>query len=215
MNAVQNIAVIGGNGRTGRFLVEALLRQHFHLKLLLRNPEQFQVQHPNITIVQGDVLDAQAVESVISGCNAVMSATGQRKDEPLMPSQATMHILNAIKAQPNARSIRYISLAGLSVDTPFDQKGPETQQATNWVRETFPEIHADLQKSYSILRQSDLEWILVRVPFIEFENGNGYVKVDLLDSPGKNIAAGDIAAFMVGQLVDDTYLRQAPFIASE
>lgn len=33
------IAVIGGGGRTGKYLVSQLLNQGFHVKLLLRNPE--------------------------------------------------------------------------------------------------------------------------------------------------------------------------------
>ncbi|KQS24717.1 NAD(P)-dependent oxidoreductase [Dyadobacter sp. Leaf189] len=212
MNTIQHIAVTGGSGRTGRFLVEALLREGYHLKLLLRHPEQFPVQGPSITIIKGDVLDPQAVESLVAGCDAVMSATGQRKGEPLMPSQAAFHILNAIEAQPN-RQIRYITLAGLSVDTPTDEKGSVTQQATNWVREKFPDVYADLQKAYSLLQQSQVDWVLVRVPFIEFEAATGSVKVDLADCSGTKIAAGDIAEFMVAQLKEEKYLRKAPFVA--
>ena len=36
------IAVLGGGGRTGKYLVTQLLSQGYHLKLLLRNPEKLQ-----------------------------------------------------------------------------------------------------------------------------------------------------------------------------
>lgn len=39
-----NIAVIGGTGKSGKFLVKQLLNQGFHINLLLRNPQNFQFQ---------------------------------------------------------------------------------------------------------------------------------------------------------------------------
>ena len=35
------IAVIGGNGKSGTYLVKELLSQGFHLNLLIRHPENF------------------------------------------------------------------------------------------------------------------------------------------------------------------------------
>ncbi|QRR02033.1 NAD(P)-dependent oxidoreductase [Dyadobacter sandarakinus] len=214
MKNIQNIAIIGGGGRTGRFLVEALLRQGYLLQLLLRHPEQFSIQNPAITTIQGDVLDPQAVNAVVAGCDAVISVVGQRKDEPLVASQATINILHAIRSQPAGNDIRYIALAGLNVDTPSDRKGPETQQATSWMRETFPDIHADRQKSYAILEESDVKWVLVRVPFIEFIPAKHNLQISLIDCPGTKVTAGDIAEFMIGLLDGDQYWRKAPFVAN-
>jgi len=208
------IAVIGGGGRTGQYVVGQLLEKGFLLKLLLRNPQDFHIKNSSIEIIKGDVLDLVAVGSLIEGCDAVISTVGQRQGEPLVASQATLNILEAIrKSRHSGRQIRYILVAGLNVDTPFDKKGPETQMATEWMKTNFPAIHDDRQKAYKILAESDLDWILVRVPFIEFTGDRAEVKADLEDSPGKKISAADIAGFLIGQLSDDAYLRKAPFIA--
>ena len=57
------VAVIGGGGRTGKYLVKQLLSQGFYLKLLLRNPENFHqnipFNSPFVEIIQGDVLDSE------------------------------------------------------------------------------------------------------------------------------------------------------------
>lgn len=208
------IAVIGGGGRTGQYVVSQLLEKGFQLKLLLRNPQDFHIKSSSIEIIKGDVLDPVAVGSLIEGCAAVISTVGQRPGEPLVASQATLNILESMRnSGPRGPQIRYILVAGLNVDTPFDKKGPETQMATEWMKTNFPTIHDDRQKAYKILSESDLDWILVRVPFIEFIGDRAEVKADLEDSPGKKISAADIAGFLIGQLSDDTYLRKAPFIA--
>ena len=210
MKRIQKIAVIGGGGRTGQYLVNQLIENGFSLKLLLRHPEQFTIQSPLIEIVHGDVLNPEAVGALLDGCDAVLSTAGQRQDEPLVASQASANILDAIGERP----VRYIVLAGLNVDTPFDRKGEETAKATEWMRTTFPAIHNDRQKSYSVLAESNAEWIMVRVPYIEFNGNRAEVKVSATDSPGVKIDAADIAGFMIDQLTDDTWLRQAPFISS-
>lgn len=210
METIQKVAVIGGAGRTGSYLVNQLIQKGFYLKLLLRHPEDFTIQSPLIEIVEGDVLDRDIVNVLIKDCQAVLTTVGQRKGEPLVASQATRNVLNAIGDKP----VRYVALAGLNVDTPFDKKGEETVKATEWMKATFPAIHEDRQRSYSILSESHVAWTLVRVPFIEFNGEQQGVKVDLLDSPGPKIEAADIAAFMIGQLGDDTYIRKAPFIAN-
>ena len=109
---------------------------------------------------------------------------------------------------------RYILVAGLNVDTPFDKKSPQTIAATEWMKNTFPKIHADRQKTYSILSTSNVNWTLVRVPFIEFTDTKGERAVSLEDCLGNKISANDIATFIIEQLSDDTYVKKSPFISN-
>lgn len=210
MKKLQKIAVIGGGGRTGQYLVNQLIEKGYSLKLLLRHPERFTIQSPQIEIVHGDALNPEAVRALLEGCDAVLSTVGQRQGEPLVASQTSVNILQAIGDSP----ARFVLLAGLNVDTPSDRKSEETAKATEWMRANFPAIHNDRQKSYSILAESSVEWIMVRVPYIEFNGVSGEIKVNATDSPGAKIDAADIAAFMIRQLTDDTWLRKAPFISN-
>ena len=205
------IAVLGGGGRTGKYLVTQLLSQGYNVKLLLRNPENFQLESPLIEIIKGDAIDSQAVRLLAEGCQAIMSTVGQRKDEPLVASQST---INVLKAMVEYGIQRYILVAGLNVDTPFDKKNPETSIASEWMKINFPMIHADRQKAYAILSTSDINWTLVRVPLIEFTNSRGETIVSLEDCRGNKISATDIATFIIKQLSDDTYVKKSPFIAN-
>ncbi|MEO6229514.1 MAG: NAD(P)H-binding protein [Ferruginibacter sp.] len=211
MERKNRLAVLGGGGRTGKYIVTQLLSQGYRVKLLLRNPENFQLNSPFIDILKGDAIDTETIHSLIEGCQAVISTVGQRKDESLVASQATINIL---KAMAEYGIQRYVLVVGINVDTPFDRKGTETHTATEWMKMNFPVIQADRQKTYSILSTSDVNWTLVRVPFIEFTESRGDTIVSLEDCCGNKISAADIATFVIGQLSDDTYIKKSPFITN-
>jgi len=208
---IQNIkiAVLGGGGRTGKYLVTELIAKGYSVKLLLRNPETFQTKSPLIEIIHGDAIDFVAVNSLLKNCQAVISTIGQRPGEPLVAEQATKNVLEAMSRNGINR---YILLAGINVDTPFDKKGPETINATNWMKSNFPIIQEDRQKSYSLLVNSSINWTLLRVPFIDFNQAKCKMGISLYDCLGNKIDAGSIATFLTLQLEDCTYYNKAPFI---
>ena len=205
------IAVLGGGGRTGKYLVNNLINRGFQIKLLLRKPEEFQIKSSLIEIIKGDSTDPEAICNLVQGCQAVISTVGQRLGEPLVASQAVMNVLEAMD---KFGLKRFISLAGLNVDTPCDRKSAETRMATEWMKTNFPEIHADRQKAYAFLAESTLDWTLIRVPYIEFVDAARELSVNLEDCPSGKINAGNLAIFMVDQLFDETFIQKAPFVAS-
>ncbi|RZJ49200.1 MAG: NADH-flavin reductase [Flavobacterium sp.] len=205
------VAVLGGGGRTGKYLVNQLLVQGFSIRLLLRKPENFKIQNPQIEIIKGDAIDENSINLLLEGCDAVMSTIGQRPGEPMVASAATINILKAM----NVYNIkRYILLAGLNIDTPFDKKSEKTILATNWMKTNYPEIQKDRQFTYNLLVNSDVDWTQVRVPFIEFTDESSELSVNLEDCFGDKISAFDIAGFMIKEIVNPKFIRKSPFIST-
>lgn len=211
MKNISKVAVFGGGGRTGNYLVNQLLKKGFSVKLLLRNPEKFEIQNSKIEIIKGDALDFESIKVLLEDCDAVVSTIGQRKDEPLVASAVTKNVLKAMK-EYNIN--RYVLLAGLNIDTPFDKKSSKTIMATDWMKANFPIIQEDRQKAYTLLEESDVNWTQVRVPFIEFSNDSSEIAVDVEDCLGDKISAFDIAVFMTKEMVESNYSRQSPFISA-
>lgn len=211
MKNISKAAVLGGGGRTGKFLVNQLLKEGFNVKLLLRNPENFEIENPDIEIIQGDALDFETIKLLLKDCQAVISTIGQRKDEPLVASQVTKNVLKAMK---EFKIDRYVLLAGLNIDTPFDKKSPKTIMATDWMKTNFPIIQEDRQKAYDLLEESDANWTQVRVPFIEFSDNSSQITVSLEDCLGDKITAHDIAVFMTKEMIEENYSRKSPFISA-
>ncbi|PIF31886.1 putative NADH-flavin reductase [Flavobacterium sp. 9] len=211
MKNIYKVAVLGGGGRTGNYLVNQLLKKGFSVKLLLRNPEKSTIQSPQIEIIKGDALDLETIKSLLRDCQAVISTVGQRKDEPLVASLATKNILQVMN---DYKIERYVLLAGLNIDTPFDKKSPKTIMATDWMKANFPVIQEDRQKAYDLLVASTVNWTQVRVPFIEFNDLSGEISVSLEDCSGDKINANDIASFMISEMIESKYSKKSPFISA-
>jgi putative NADH-flavin reductase len=211
MKNIQKVAVLGGGGRTGNYLVNQLLKEGFSVKLLLRNPENFSIQNNQIETIKGNALDLESIKSLLKDCQAVLSTIGQRKDEPLVASAATKNILQVMS---NYGIQRYLLLAGLNIDTPFDKKSTKTQMATDWMKTNFPIIQEDRQKAYDFLVESKIEWTQVRVPLIEFTDVGSEISISLEDCLGDKISAFDIATFMIQEMEASKFSRKSPFISA-
>lgn len=203
------IAIIGGTGKSGKYLVENLLEKGYHLKLLVRNPENFTLQNPLIEVVKGDARDETAIDKLIEGTDLVMSTLGQPKGEKSIFSDAAKNIISAM----NHYGIkRYIVTTGLSVNTASDHKNERVNMATDWMYQNYPETTADKQKEYEILLESNLDWTLVRLPLIHLTEENFSIETNLTDCKGEGINAGDLAEFLASQIEDSEYIQKSPFL---
>ncbi|KAF2332045.1 NAD(P)-dependent oxidoreductase [Flavobacterium nitrogenifigens] len=211
MKNISKVAVLGGGGRTGKYLVNQLLESGFSIKLLLRNPDNFTIKDSKIEIIKGDAVNSDSINLLVRDCQAVICTIGQRLGEPMVASQATKNVLNAMDAYGIKR---YVLLAGLNIDTPFDKKSVKTVMATDWMKTNFPEIQKDRQFTYDLLKDSKVDWTQVRVPLIVFSDGSDEISVSLEDCLGDKITALDISKFLVKEMVESNYVRQSPFISA-
>jgi nucleoside-diphosphate-sugar epimerase len=196
------IAVIGGTGKSGKYLVRQLVLQNIPFRILIHNEAPADLSPAQI--VRGNARNP-------AGCNAIISALGQPKGEPSIFSDATRNVLAAMQTL-NIK--RYILTTGLNVDTPPDKKSPQTQAATTWMREHYPETTTDKQREYELLAASDIDWTLVRLPLIGLTEDTDAIVTSLEDCPGPGIHGTDLAQFLVSQLKDREYIRHAPFLAN-
>ncbi|QBA23688.1 NAD-dependent epimerase/dehydratase family protein [Chryseobacterium indologenes] len=203
------IAVIGGTGKSGQYLVRKLLEKGYSLKLLLRQPENFAPQNPLIEMIKGDARDETAICNLIEGSDLVMSTLGQPKGEKSIFSDAAKNI---IKAMNHYGSKRYIVTTGLNVNTASDHKSERVKMATDWMYQNYPETTADKQKEYELLLESNLDWTLVRLPLIHLTEENFPIETNLTDCKGEGINAGDLAEFLVSQIENSEYIRESPFL---
>jgi hypothetical protein len=82
------------------------------------------------------------------------------------------------------------------------------------MKTNYPLTTTDKQLEYNVLVNSDLDWTLVRLPLIEQTEEKRGVLVSLEDCLGDKISATDLAIFLIEQLTDRTYVRQAPFLSN-
>jgi putative NADH-flavin reductase len=213
MKQYTTIAVIGGTGKAGKYLVNQLIQRGFRLKLLIRNPEKFLLKNHLIQVVEGNANNATDIHLLMQGCDAIISTLGlgQPPSEANIFSESTKNVLLAMT---NHQIQRYIVVTGLNVNTPFDKKSPKTQFATDWMYANYPKTTTDKQTEYEILLDTNVDWTLVRLPLIEQTDERGNIKVSLEDCLGDKVSSTNLADFLIEQLTDESFIKQAPFIAS-
>jgi NADH dehydrogenase len=77
------VAVIGGTGFVGNYLIDALSAAGHDLSVLVRPGSESKLPKSSIwRRVSGEIGDSTAVEAVIEGCNAVVYCIGILKEIP-------------------------------------------------------------------------------------------------------------------------------------
>lgn len=205
------IAIIGGTGKAGRSLVRRALLDGYHVRMLVRNPDKLSFSNDHIEIVKGDARDIKAIVSVLEGCDFVISALGQPKKESPIFSTATSHIISSIQEN---HIKRYVLITGMGVDIPGDKKNIISIFSSKIMHLLFPSIMSDKQKEVGILLESQIDWTLVRLPYIKEGPATGKIKVSLEHPLGKSISSEDLAQFLIKQIIDNRYVKRAPFVSN-
>jgi putative NADH-flavin reductase len=206
---LHKIAVIGGTGKAGSFLVKKLLEKGFQIKLLIRNPENILNQNPLLEIVKGDARNYDSVNELIKTCDVVISTICQPKGQKSIFSDSTRNVIQSM----NSNGLkRYIVITGLNVNTPLDIKSEKVRIATEWMYQNYPETTLDKQKEYELLTESNLNWTLVRLPLIIQTDESFVTETNLYDCIGEKINANDLSEFLISQIDDETYFKKSPFL---
>lgn len=211
MKSTEKIAIIGGTGKSGKYLVKSLINRGIQFKLLVRNPKNISFEYSGMEIVEGDVTDRTAVSQLLEGTSAVISTLGLGipPSTPDLFAKATELILQTMSEY---QIRRYVVATGLNVDADGDSKSEKTRLATEWMKNKFPISTASKQEEYKLLIESGIDWTLVRLPLIEQTDEIRKYQVDLKDCKGDKISASSLAAFLIEQLESEEYSRLAPFI---
>src|SRR5512133_146641 len=129
------IAVLGGTGKAGRFIVNELVRQGYPIKMLVRTPGRAKEANDLTEIVTGSAKSFATIQRLLTGCHAVISTLGPSKGEANINSIAAAHL---IKVMQQLKINRYIEVAGLGITTPEDRKGFRTRVISGIIRSLFP-----------------------------------------------------------------------------
>lgn len=201
------ITVFGANGRTGVLLVYQALEKGHVVTAVARRADSVPIRHPNLTVIQGDILDYQMVKEAVAGREAVLSALGvnQRKYNTIL-SEGTKNILQAMKECGVKRFICMSSAGVLGNDGGFIF-------GKIIVPLFLKQEMEDKKRQLQALRESDLEWVAVRPSGLTDSPKTG--KYRITDGPPvyRSVPRADVADFMLKLLTDRSYDRQTPAIA--
>jgi len=207
------ILVIGATGGTGKELVKHALDLGHMVTALARNPVEVTLKHERLSVVQGNVLDPVSIEVAVKGQDAVLSALGHKRW--IIPSsilsQGTRIVVDAMKRLGVKRLICETSL-GVG-----NSRGRLGLYYTLFVIPVIVFFYfRDKKKQEEIVRQSGLDWVIVRPGRLT----NGRKRGTYRHGPDVgnylwtvSISRADVAEFMLHQIENDEYLHQAAGVA--
>ena len=211
MESTNKIAILGANGKAGKYLVNEALKKGYEVKILTRNSNNMTITNESIEPIIGDARNFSSIRELLKGCQVVVNAVGQPKNEPYIFSAVTKHVLEAMK---EFEIKRYILISGGSLNVTGDQKGMVNKIGATLFKLFLPKMMQDKYKELQIIQNSEVDWTIVRLPFVIEGNGIGSIKESLVDMPGIKIQNGDIAPFVIKQINSDRYVGKCPFISN-
>lgn len=208
-----NLTFFGGTGRTGQYIVKAALAQGHSVTVLARSPEKMGLQDSRLTILAGDIKDAERIRQVTKGADAVISALGPTSNQPeWVVSQGMSNILAAMQSQGVRR---IVVTAGAGVGDAQDAPKLINHVINFLLKVSAPNVLADMTEVVRMVRASDRDWTVVRLPMLTDDSKKGTLKVGYVGKgPGARITRADAAEFILAQIQDTTYLRQSPMISN-
>ena len=211
------VVIFGSTGFSGKaILKEALSHQH-QVTVLVRNKSSILVQDKNLKIVEGNVLDKHTVAEVLKNSDAVIQClgVGGKGNGKLTTfiSDATKIIVEEMEKQQIKRLIAMSNVgAGNSVSF---QPWIFTKIILPYFMKWLKFLIDDKNRMEPIIMNSELDWTIVRCPNIVDKTPKRNV-LATLDGKGLKLAVtlGDMAEFIVQQLIDASYFKQAPSISN-
>ena len=203
-----NFTLFGATGGTGHEITEQGLAQGHAITALVRDPTKLGIEHPNLHVIPGNVLDRDAVASAVVGSEAVIVSLGNTKNNPDdVVSQGTRHVVDAMQ-QHGVRRLIIISSLGVG-----DSKDQVPLYFKLIAKTVLRKAMQDKERQEEIVRSSGLDWTIVRPGGLRDggPTGDYHVSTDGSLRAGM-IQRGDVADFVLKQLDSTEYVGRAPAV---
>ena len=206
-----NLLIIGATRGIGYQLLEQALQAGHVVTALVRNPQKMPKQHERLRIIQGDILDLEAVQKAMVGQGAVCVTIGIGVTwKPVTVfSQGTRNVLKAMR-QLGVR--RLICITGIGAGDSKNHGGFLYDRLFKPL--LLKTIYEDKDWQEALIQNSETDWTIIRPGFLT--NGpltkNYRVITDLSGVTAGKISRADVAHFILEELATNRYLRQTPLL---
>ncbi|WP_318765633.1 NAD(P)-dependent oxidoreductase [Agrobacterium fabrum] len=209
------IALFGGTGPTGRYIIEEALRQGYELSVYTRAAGKLSAFDGRIEVIVGDLNNREAIEACIAGADAVISALGPngQKTQEKRPVMRGVGTIISVMEELNVRRLIQISTA--SYRDPKDGFDFKWRALVTMFKLMANAAYGDIKATAELVSSSRLDWTMVRIPFLKDGPATGKVDIGWFGKTklGMKLSRGNLAKFLVDQIMAKEFVRAAPGIA--
>lgn len=207
------LAVFGATGRTGRPLVEQALERGHGVVAFARDASDLaDLDHPSLSVVEGDAYAGDGVADAVAGADAVVSVLGQTGSGPDdLLTVAGDHVLEAMD---EAGVSRFVTLVGAGVREDGESVSLSGKAMGTLLRLLARSVLEDAETHVERVRASDVDWTVVRAPRLVDGDGTGDYRAGDVALGFESVARADVARFVLDLLEDEAYVGEMPKVGS-
>ncbi|MFG2877919.1 NAD(P)-dependent oxidoreductase [Streptomyces sp. NPDC048337] len=214
------ITVFGATGGVGREVVRQALDAGHEVTAVVRDPARLPVPaHERLRVATvADVTDREALLSVVSGQDAVVSALGAANNKQAKATPIAGPALAAITSVMERAGVRRLSaVSAAPVGRLPDGEGVFTRAVVYpLLRRLLRDLYADLADMEAAMGASATQWTVIRPPMLQNKPRTGTYRraIDANVLGGRVIPRADVADALLTTLTDPTTARHAVGVAS-
>lgn len=205
------LAVIGATGGIGRHVVDRALADGHEVTALVRDPAGLTTDD-HVTPVVGDITDADAVAHAVEGVDGVIWAVGPTSNTSNQPAIFEAGARNLVAAMKRHSVRRVVALSGAGITLEGEHKPLGGRLISAVVGVLARHVVEAKRREYEVFTATDLDWTLVRPPRVVDGPPTGRILAGQRLA-GRSVTQADLAEFMVRELVEAHWVRQAPYVA--
>jgi putative NADH-flavin reductase len=206
------LALLGATGGTGRHILEEASGRGHLVTVLARTPSKLAVAGAAARVIKGDALDPAAIDELVSGQDAVVSALGiTSRAATTLYSDSARLILDAMRRHDVPHFVA-ITAGAIVRDRALPTMFRFVVQPI--LLRVFAGTYRDMMRLEELVRQSDRRWTLVRPSQLTDASGVGSYRVS--EQPlrrGWCVSRADLADAVLRCVEDPGHGNRALFVA--
>jgi putative NADH-flavin reductase len=208
------VLIVGASKGIGLETTRQALYAGHHVRALARSATAIAVSNPSLEKIQGDALKTVDVEAALVGVDVVIQTLGVGLGDLFRPvhlfSDATRVLIAAMRSQSVKR---LICVTGFGAG---DSRASISCLQRLPFQIVFGRAYGDKSLQERLIKESELDWTIVRPGVLTSGPRTGRYKILSDPSKWRNgiISRVDVADFLVRQIEDRTFVRQAPVLVN-
>jgi putative NADH-flavin reductase len=201
------VAIIGASGFIGSAILNEALERGHTVTAIVRHPDKITTKHPQLTIKQGDVTDADQLAGLLAGNEAVISAYNSYDSATYVT--AIHAIINGVKKAGISRLLAVSGAGSLEIEP-----GVQLLDTPEFPAEWKGGASATRDAFYVIKQEHELDWTVLSPAMViepgvrtgKFRLGTDQVVAD--ENGDSKISTADYAVAMIDELEQPAHVRE-------
>lgn len=205
---MKKIIVFGATGGTGKEVVKQALEKGYEVTAIVRNLSAFDLLHPCLKTIKGDVLQSSTYEKEIKGKEAVISCigTGTSTKPTIIYSEGIQNIISAMN-KTEVKRLVCISAGALYTNK---EMGFFIRALTTVVLQRILKApYTDMRLMETKVENSNLDWTILRPARLTNKRMTGKYRVAIHSHIKRpfSIARTDLARYMLSSIENSKTFR--------